>query len=125
MGEFFINRNYRDVITNLQKSIVGESLELQLVWLSELLLVYFYLLQDVSTLSKTSKGSILYGYKLLLRSIEKDYRTLTDTAKLLVTFRNKFVHEGRLSADMNLSVLLMYKKELRELAAIVDVELNL
>lgn len=125
MGEFFLDRNYKDTIVTLKKSIVGESLELQLVWLLELLLIHFYLLQDVSLLRKHSSTSVLYGYKSLIKSVSKTYSNLHNTLKLLVTFRNKFVHEGRLSADMNLSVLLMYKKELRELATIVDVELNL
>lgn len=126
MGTYDKNIDYSIVMDNIRASFVYYCIELQLVWLTELLILHYY------TLSKNEIQRHIRQHKIY------DIFTPSDvTEKLkaegelhriyskLVAFRNTYVHAGSQTAyDTFRDLYNNHKLELIELARIVDVNLN-
>lgn len=125
MGEFNLRLNYDDIKLTLRKSISVSNLYLQLVWLTELLLIHFYVLHDVKLLRHKDKTTVLYSYSFMSKDLARKFPELQEVVEVLIKYRHSFVHEGCLAAELNYNLLMMYKTELMELAKIADVQLSL
>lgn len=126
MGRYKRDKDYAFVVVSLRERFHNHNLEMQLVWLSELLLLHYYMYCRVHAeeyITHKSDCDIFIPRSViaLLQSLGK----LSSVYKKLVNFRNTYVHEGSEAAyELFVDLYTKYQLELIELARIVDVNLN-
>lgn len=126
MGEYLRNYDYYITIDSLRDSCKYYPLELQLIWLLEILLLSSYISNRASC--KVSKqGRHLFYFKDLLRLSKKfmsDYEL--EALYTLIKFRNVYVHEGALAArDYFSSLVNKNRDSVLRLAELARVELHM
>ena len=126
MGEYLQNYDYYATIDKLRRSAAYYPLELQLVWLVEILLLSAYMANRAKCKVNYKNLHVFY-FKDLLRFSKN---LLTDeessTLQILVYFRNTFVHEGAVAAQDYFNTLVYAERpKLLRLAELVKIELNL
>lgn len=126
MGTYIKDVDYQQIMNDIRFSFYYYCIELQLVWLAELLILHYY------TLCKNTMRSYIRSHRdydvftprkvsELLRASDKPYQVYND----LVKFRNIYVHSGSQAAfSIFRDLCNNHKLELIELARIVDVNLN-
>lgn len=124
MGEYNVNYDYYRVVSALKKSLIYYPLELQLIWLLEINLIDAYM-KSRNKCVINNKGNHVFYFRDLTRFTTKFNGLYTDTIKLLIRFRNKYVHEGCVAAKPYFDKLVYENKEkVCQLAEEFKVRLN-
>lgn len=132
MGEIKIGYNFLERITKLRESTISAHLELQLVWLCEMVILYCVQQlyeSGVVNVVKINKGTIHYSEGRVIQyfrqgiadaALAEDYLS---AAGRLITFRDAFVHQGIEPSRKALSKLLEIQDKLDTLAGFMGVTL--
>lgn len=125
MGEYKHNFNYYTTISTLRESCKYYPVELQLIWLVEILLLSAYM-ANRENCHKNSKGLDVFYFGNLLK-VSKNIDGLDhNTLRTLVKFRNVYVHEGAVAAQDYFNTLVYAERpKLLRLAELAKIELNL
>ena len=125
MGEYNVSYNYYNVVATLKKSLASYPLELQLVWLLEINLINAYMMNRNKCFIN-NKGNHLFYFRDLLRFTSKLNKLDTNAMKLIIKFRNKYVHEGCDAAKPYFDKLVYENREsLCKIAEEFNVKLNI
>lgn len=126
MGEYNVNYDYYQTITKLRESVKLMPLELQLIWLLEIHLLSAYMASRSKAVRVNKKGKHVFSFKDLLRSSRNIPCLDINTLRLLIKFRNTYVHEGWLTAkDMYETLVYSERHNLIKIAELVRIDLNL
>lgn len=126
MGRYYINIDYRVILEGIRNDFKRQCLEVQLVWLAEMILIHYYLLvlDDASTTLKRIRDYNVFSSSNVVANMLRTngpaqiYRKLSN-------FRNTYVHAGSTAAfDLFCDLYNNYQVELMELAQIVGVNIN-
>ena len=125
MGEYDVNFNYYETITTLKDSCKFMLLELQLIWLLEILLLSAYMGNRSKVRRFNYKGQHIYSFNDLRHASKKIAGIEPNTLRLLIKFRNTYVHEGWLSAkDMYETLIYPERHNLIKIADAAKVDIN-
>lgn len=125
MGEYDVNFNYYETIATLRESCKFMPLELQLIWLLEILLLSAYMGNRSKVRRFNYKGQHIYSFNDLRRASKKITGIEPNTLRLLIKFRNTYVHEGWLSAkDMYETLIYPERHNLIKIADAAKVDIN-
>lgn len=123
MSDYSFNTDFDKLIRVLRQSAVGAPVELQLVWMAELLSILLLKNRDNPTsciIKQTGYWRITHGATPSLAStVGLQHKTVS----LLLKFRDAFVHNGSIAA-VQLQLLSLPQKELDTLQEITGVKLN-
>lgn len=118
MGTYNV-RNVGILVDSLRRSIkYAPCLELQLVWLFELLM-----LEYVNTNIDNFKSTVVTVILANIFTNNSKLSACASTANTLKRFRNKFCHGGIDNANIELKRILVKYKSVQELASLYDVTL--
>lgn len=126
MSDYSFNTDFDKLIRVLRQSAVGAPVELQLVWMAELLSILLLLKnRDNPTsciIKQTGYWRITHGATpSLAATVGLQHKTVS----LLLKFRDAFVHNGSIAAvQLQLQLLSLPQKELDTLQEITGVKLN-
>lgn len=125
MSDYSFNTDFDKLIRVLRQSAVGAPVELQLVWMAELLSILLLKNRDNPTsciIKQTGYWRITHGATPSLAStVGLQHKTVS----LLLKFRDAFVHNGSIAAvQLQLQLLSLPQKELDTLQEIMGVKLN-
>lgn len=125
MSDYSFNTDFDKLIRVLRQSAVGAPVELQLVWMAELLSILLLKNRDNPTsciIKQTGYWRITHGATPSLAStVGLQHKTVS----LLLKFRDAFVHNGSIAAvQLQLQLLSLPQKELDTLQEITGVKLN-
>lgn len=125
MSDYSFNTDFDKLIRVLRQSAVGAPVELQLVWMAELLSILLLKNRDNPTsciIKQTGSWRITHGATpSLAATVGLQHKTVS----LLLKFRDAFVHNGSIAAvQLQLQLLSMPQKELDTLQEITGVKLN-
>lgn len=126
MSDYSFNTDFDKLIRVLRQSAVGAPVELQLVWMAELLSILLLKNRDNPTsciIKQTGYWRITHGATPSLAStVGLQHKTVS----LLLKFRDAFVHNGSIAAvQLQLQLLSLPQKELDTLQEITGVKLNI
>ena len=126
MGEYNVTYDYYQTIAKLRESVKYMPLELQLIWLLEILLLSSYMAARSKAVRVNKKGKHVFSFKDLLRSSRNIPCLDINTLRLLIKFCNTYVHEGWLSAkDMYETLIYPERHNLIKIADAAKVDINL
>lgn len=114
MAEFIIGKDYKEIVNNMLKHIVYYPIEMQLVWLTEILMYLVYI-NNVGTSKLIKKGSDNNHYTMGLKDLVTILGSelgIFRTIKLCISFRNEYVHLGALLAYDSYVKILENKDEI-------------
>lgn len=125
MSDYSFNTDFDKLIRVLRQSAVGAPVELQLVWMAELLSILLLKNRDNPTsciIKQTGSWRITHGATpSLAATVGLQHKTVS----LLLKFRDAFVHNGSIAAvQLQLQLLSLPQKELDTLQEITGVKLN-
>lgn len=125
MSDYSFNTDFDKLIRVLRQSAVGAPVELQLVWMAELLSILLLKNRDNPTsciIKQTGYWRITHGATpSLAATVGLQHKTVS----LLLKFRDAFVHNGSIAAvQLQLQLLSLPQKELDTLQEITGVKLN-
>ena len=128
MGEFRNNDNYAKELNLLRKSTKDYPLELQLVWLFEILMILTYIAHVRKHLYmkyNTDRDTYVITQSKCVSYVSRGLRD-ADVMSLLAKFRDAYVHEGSLSDASRMFQELVddHKDALRILAGKAQINLN-
>ena len=124
LGEYNPTYDYYKTISSLRLSCKYYPLELQLIWVLEILLLSAYM-ANRDKCRRNSKGNHIF-YFGNLRTVSRSVPSIDlDALNLLIKFRNLYVHEGAKSAQSTFNVLVYDKREeLENIAKAANITLN-
>lgn len=123
--EFELNYNPLQALSLLKKDFAYYPIELQLVWLSEIMLVLTFIdMSDNGTLQLNKKQDRYVLTQQMARSILAPMLRGDRYILILNTLRNIYVHKGSLAALPQYRKLLIYKCHIDKLAEFAGVTLN-
>ena len=126
MGEYLRDYDYYITINSLRDSCKYYPLELQFIWLLEILLLSSYI-ANRNSCKVNNKGKHLFYFKDLVRHSKKfmsDYEL--DALSTLISFRNVYVHVGALAARNYFSSLVNKNRDaVLRLAELARVDLHM
>lgn len=125
MSDYSFNTDFDKLIRVLRQSAVSAPVELQLVWMAELLSILLLKNRDNPTsciIKQTGSWRITHGATpSLAATVGLQHKTVS----LLLKFRDAFVHNGSIAAvQLQLQLLSLPQKELDTLQEITGVKLN-
>lgn len=125
MSDYSFNTDFDKLIRVLRQSAVGAPVELQLVWMAELLSILLLKNRDNPTsciIKQTGYWRITHGATpSLAATVGLQHKTVS----LLLKFRDAFVPNGSIAAvQLQLQLLSLPQKELDTLQEITGVKLN-
>lgn len=126
MGRYYTYIDYTEVLNGLKADFHRQCLEIQLVWLAEMLLLYCYLnvIRDVDCTIKHINNYDIFSPPNAATVLNR-LRKPTLVYRKLSNFRNTYVHAGSTAAfSMFCELYINYQVELMELAQIVGVNIN-
>lgn len=126
MSDYTYDINFEERVRSLRQSATGMPIELQLVWVTELLCIWLLLK------NRDSSNKVIHldkAWRLTHRSATMLANTAGlgfRTVAIIFDFRDAFVHEGLSSAvQYQLQLLSLPQQELDTLQKVVGVKLNI
>ena len=124
MTEYLPDFDYTEYIERLKADMKYYPVELQLVWLLELLLMLVYL-QHRSSYTVNDRGKHVFYARNLIDYLGDNKKINMSFMRVFTQFRNKYVHEGPTAASSLYDKLIhKYTDQLKILAKFVGIRLN-
>lgn len=126
MSDYKFSTDFGKLVTVLRQSTAGAPIELQLVWMAELLSILLLLTNrdrpNGHIIKQTGSWRITHS---IAPTLAPTVGLHPKTVSLLLKFRNTFVHNSSIAAaQLQLQLLSIPQKELDTLQEVTGVKLN-